>query len=46
MQIQLQTEIFIAGPGAATSGASDFNFLTEDADLFVTEDGDELVQES
>lgn len=46
MQLQLQTEIFVAGPGAGTSGGSDLNFLTEDADLFVTEDNDELVQES
>lgn len=46
MQIQLQTEIFNAGPASGTSGASDFNLLTEDADLLLTEDGDELLQES
>lgn len=47
MQIQLQTEIFIPGPGAATSGASTGNLLLESSmDLQLTEDGDELVQET
>ena len=49
--MQLQVQILPADAGnplgaAGGSGGSAFNLLTEDAELFLTEDGDELLQES
>lgn len=47
MQLQVQilpSEIIPLGAGGG-GGGSNFNLLTEDAELFLTEDGDEMVQE-
>lgn len=49
--MQLQVQILPTNDGrggvlASGSGASPFNLLTEDTDLFLTEDGEELLQEN